>query len=142
MRRLAWMFAMATLGAAAACNNGTEPRKTFNICVHAQGAPFTPGSTGDECTKPQAVRPGQTVTIDVEADKLTGENRTADLAIEFAPNGWTVTLGGSTIAVPGKQSLTIVAPSAANAGSYQIAIRGTSGGEQVISVFRVVVNLF
>ena len=125
--------------AASACGGSSEPTRSFNICVHAQDAPFVPGSTGAECTVTQQVRSGQTRTIDVEGDKLSGDDRTATLAIEFAPNNWTVTLGGTTVPLPGKQTLTITVPDNAAPGNYQIALRGTSAGEIVISTFRIVV---
>ena len=137
--RLAWITLAACLLVGSACGNSTEPQKSFNICVHAEDAPFVPGSTGDACAVPQQVRSGQTRTVDVEADKLAGDDRTATLSIEFSPNGWTVTLGGTTIPVPGQQSLTIDVPPSAIPGNYQIALRGVSGGEQVITVFTVVV---
>jgi hypothetical protein len=130
-------FALAAIGSA--CSGSSEPTRSFNICVHAQDAPFVPGSTGDECTVTQQLRSGQTRTIDVEADKLAGDDRSATLAIEFAPNGWTVELGGTTVLVPGKQTLLIEVPASAVPGTYHIAIRGTSNGEQVLSVFKVTV---
>ena len=129
----------AVLVAAGACSNGNEPERSFNICVHAQDAPFIPGSTGDECMVTQQMRAGQTRTVDVEADKLAGDDRSATLAIEFAPNNWTVTLGGVTVPVPGKQTLTIDVPANATPGTYQVAIRATSGGEQILAVVRVTI---
>jgi hypothetical protein len=128
------LLAGALLGA---CNSSGEPQKTYNLCVHAQDAPFEPGSTGTACAVTQQLRAGQIRTVDLEADMYSGEERTATLAIEFAPNGWTVTLGGTTIPVPGQQTLTMTAPSGALPGNYQIAVRATSGGEQVILTFNI-----
>ena len=137
--RLARITLAACLLVGSACGNSTEPQKSFNICVHAQDAPFVPGSTGDDCAVTQQMRSGQTRTIDVEADKLLGEDRTATLTIEFAPNNWTVTLGGTTVPVPGQQTLTIEVPASAIPGNYQIALRGVSAGQQAITVFTVTV---
>lgn len=139
MSGLPWMLAFALVTTLGGCSSGSEPTRSFNVCVHAQDAPFIPGSTGDECTVTQQMRAGQTRTIDVEADKLSGENRTATLAIEFVPNNWTATLGGTTVPVPGKQSLTLVVPSGTNPGNYRVAIRATSNGEVVIASFTVTV---
>jgi hypothetical protein len=137
--KIALALASALLVLGTSCSSSSEPQRSFNICVHAQDAPFIPGSTGEECTVTQQVRSGQTRTIDVEADKLSGDDRSAAIAIEFAPNGWTVTLGGTTVPVPGKQTLTLDVPASATPGIYQIAIRATSAGEQIIAVFRVTV---
>lgn len=136
---LPWTLAVALVATLGACSGSSEPQRSFNICVHAQDAPFIPGSTGAECTVTQQMRAGQTRTIDVEADKLAGEDRTATLVIEFAPNNWTVTLGGTTVPVPGKQTLTMDVPAETAPGTYQVAIRATSGGEVVISTFSVTV---
>ena len=122
------------------CNSTSEPTKTFNLCVHVLGAPFVPGSTGDQCVVPQLMRAGTSRTVEIEADMLSGAARTGTIAIEFAPNGWTVSLGGMSIDVPGKQTLTMDVPSSAIPGDYQIAVRVTSEGEQAILTFTIGVS--
>jgi hypothetical protein len=128
------MLAAVLLGA---CNSSGEPQRTYNLCVHAEGAPFEPGSTGPDCAVTQQLRAGQIRTVELEADMYSGEARSATLAIEFAPNGWTVTLGGTTIPIPGKQTLTMIAPDGALPGNYQIAVKATSGAEQIILTFNI-----
>ena len=96
-------------------------------------------STGAACKVTQQLRAGQTRTVDIEADLYSGEPRTGTIEIEFGPNGWTLSLGGSTIAVPGRQTLTMTVPETAIPGNYQIAVSVTSGGEKIILTFVVTV---
>jgi hypothetical protein len=130
---------IASLVFAGACDSSTEPRQTFNLCVHMQGAPFEPGARGAECSQTQQLRPSQTRTVELEGDLYSGTARTADLEILFAPNDWTVSLGGSTISVPGQQTLTMTVPANALPGNYQIAVRASSGSEQVSLTIHVTV---
>jgi hypothetical protein len=137
--QLQWRFLAGVLLAAAACKSGTEPTASYALCVHAQGAPFTPGAKGVDCAVPQLIRSGQTRIVELEADIYSGDDRTATVAVEFGPNGWILALGGSSIPVPGQQTLTIAVPDNAIPGDYQIAIRANSNGEQAILVFIVAV---
>lgn len=130
---------VSTILVAGACDSSTGPQKTFNLCVHAQDAPFVPGSTGADCAVTQQLRAGQIRTVDIEADLYSGVARTADIEFVFAPNGWGAALGGPTIPVPGKQTLTMTVPADALPGNYQIAIRANVAGEQVILTFNITV---
>ncbi|MGH7679368.1 MAG: hypothetical protein ACRENU_12935 [Gemmatimonadaceae bacterium] len=124
----------------AGCNSSSEPQRTYNLCVHLQGAAFIPGSTGDDCDVPQTIRAGQSRTVVIEADKYLGDNRTGFIEIDFAPNGWTVNLGGGTILVPGQQTLTFDVPATAVPGDYQIAVRANSNGEIVVLTITIGVS--
>ena len=132
------LIALAFFGAG--CNSSSEPQRAFNLCVHQQGAAFLPGSTGADCAVPQVIRAGQSRTVVLEADKYTGDDRVGDVEIEFFPNGWTVSLGGATIPVPGQQTLTFDVPAGAIPVNYQIAVRATSNGEVVILTFTIAVQ--
>lgn len=124
--RTALLVGLAIVGAA--CDSSTAPKKPFSLCVHATGIPFVPGSTGAACVAPPSVRAGQTVTMVLEADNHVGSPRTADLTLPSgAPSGWTATLGGSTIAVPGQQTLTISVPAGTPAGFYEFTVLARVG---------------
>ena len=120
--RLAAVVAIVT-----ACGSSTEPT-AFNLCVHALGAPFTPGASASQCVAPPMVSQGQTITVVLEADNVAGGSRQAQLSIVgTTPTGWGVTLGGPTIDVPGQQTLTLSVPDPTLAGFYGFIIQAHVG---------------
>ena len=123
VRRVRFLAAVVLVGVA--CNATTDaPRNAFALCVHAEGIAFIPGSTGAACVAPPTVRQNQSVTVVIEADDFMAQPRSADLTIPSgAPTGWTATLGGATIAVPGQQTLTVSVPAGTPAGFYSFTLR-------------------
>ena len=123
---------------AAACSSNEPKVQTFNLCVHPSGTVFVPGSTGTSCSGTQTVQKGETTTLLIDADMYSGSARSATISVPFgAPTGWTVTLGGTNIDVPGQQTLAITVPANAASGDYPLLVRAVSGGEQIDLLFDV-----
>ena len=132
-------FILALLALSVAGCKGNEPKvATYNLCVHPNGTVFVPGTTGAQCTPTQTLQRGQSTTLLIDADNYTGEPRTATITLPFGlPTGWTFTLGGSTIDIPGQQTLTITVPQNAQSGDYPLLVRAMSGTEEVLLRFDV-----
>ena len=122
----------------ASCKDDGPKVATFNLCVHPNGTVFVPGTTGAQCTPTQTLQRGQSTTLLIDADLYSGEPRTATISIPFGlPTGWTGTLGGTTIDIPGQTTLTITVPQNAASGDYPLVVRAVSGNEEVLLRFDV-----
>jgi FtsP/CotA-like multicopper oxidase with cupredoxin domain len=126
-------FILALLALSVASCKGNEPKAaTYNLCVHPSGTVFVPGTTGAQCKPTQTLQKGQSTTLLIDADNYTGAPRTASISLPFGlPSGWTGSLGGTTIDIPGQQTLTITVPQNAASGDYPLLVRAISGTETV-----------
>ena len=128
----------AAIVIAASC---TDPGSStdFVLCVHAQSVPYV---AGGPCPIAPTFRESQTASLVIEADKVRGPARTANLTVETAPTGWGVALGGATIAVPGQQTLTFTVPANATSGFYPLVLRAVVGGkEDAVLIWNVKVTV-
>jgi hypothetical protein len=129
---------LATGVLVAGCSSNDPKVATYNLCVHPNGTVFVPGTTGAQCTPTQTLQKGQSTTLLIDADLYSGDPRSATISLPFGlPTGWTGSLGGTSIDVPGQQTLTITVPTNAQSGDYPLAVRAVSGGEEVMLRFDV-----
>lgn len=138
MRRLTrWLLLAGSIGLAG-CGSSEPKVATFNLCVHPNGTVFVPGTTGAQCTPTLTLARGGSTTLLIAADLYSGQPRTATISVPFGfPTGWTGSLGGSSIDIPGQQTLTITVPADAASGDYPLVVRAVSGTEEVLMRFDV-----
>jgi uncharacterized membrane protein len=127
---LAAVAAFALVGCEEVAGAGDDVNR-LDLCAHPPGVVWTADSVSTSCIPYPHVRPGSTVNLVIEAVNRAGPARSASIAVSSGlPQGWTASLGGNTINVPGQQSLTIgVSASSAINSDYPINITASGQDE-------------
>ena len=122
--------------------SGGDGDTRVDLCAHAPGAAWSADSAGAACIPYPHAHAGEVVSLVVEAVNRAGPARTVNLAVSSGlPQGWTATLGGSTISVPGQQTLSInIAAGTPAEADYPISLTasGPEENDQIQIKIRVV----